>query len=120
MEQNWRPVEEMDRTHRWLMRCIWAIVVIISLGLLWSIRSEARAQGQRCAPLGAIEKNLAEQHKEKRIGFGVVSAAEVLLIYATKDGSTFTVLTLNSQGIACLVSSGVDLNLDGLTIGEGV
>jgi hypothetical protein len=118
--------EEWDQDHIENTRDIWRWVpygmLAAGAGLLamsWAF--EARAQGQPgCAPLKMIEDVLKKSYKEERIGFGIVNETTVLLFYASPEGKTFSVLSLNPQGIACPIAGGTDLDLEAVRPGRAI
>lgn len=116
----WHDAEiRMSRSHRWLMRGIWAIVIIIGLGLVWSVRAaEAQEQQARCRPLPVWQQGLQQQFKESVIGYGRVDDKNAVLFFATRDGKTFTILSVNINGMACLLAAGEDLDLSAMQVGE--
>jgi hypothetical protein len=116
-DQPWNDADAKD-AWRWVPRGL--VIAGIGLGALAWWLGDANAQTPPCGPLGNLEAHLKEQYKETRIGFGIVNSTTVILFYSTPDGKTFTIVSVNAQGIACLVSSGTDLDLDTIKPGRGV
>lgn len=67
----------------------------------------AHAQQQpQCAPTETLIKILADQYGERPVSYGT-SAAGVILLFASADGSTWT-LTLSQGRVLCIISDGTD------------
>ena len=67
------------------------------------------AYGQpACAPSKEIEAELQKQFQERRTAMGEMQAGGVLVIYATKDGKTWTAIREMPGGIGCFLTSGTD------------
>lgn len=97
----------MDRTFRRLMRGLGAIVLIIAIGLIWSVR-DAKAQGM-CMPLAALDKILSERFGEKPVGGGVAPTGKAAIqVYASAGGKTFSIVIAGTSGTACIVAVGRD------------
>ena len=67
--------------------------------------SPALAQ-QACAPTREVEAELARQYQERRVASGEMTAGGALVVYASKDGTTWTVLREMPGGVSCFVTSG--------------
>ncbi len=70
--------------------------------------STATAQQPQCGPWAVIQGSLKERYKEVPIGGGVVNDGMVVTVLAAIDGKTFSILTVNKQGVACFIASGTD------------
>ncbi len=82
------------------------VLFAIALALTWPMA--ATGQSRNCAAFGLVEQRLAERFGETPVGGGVVSAREVLAIYATNDGATWTLVSISADGEACILGGGVD------------
>jgi hypothetical protein len=114
---------EVPGGETWAVFRLGLIVTVIGLtiGFLAALAFPVSAQGQPgCAPLKMIEDVLRKSYKEERIGFGIVNETTVLLFYASPEGKTFSVLSLNPQGIACPIAGGTDLDLEAVRPGRAV
>lgn len=93
----------------WLRTLIWVVaahllVVIVILGI--AVR-QGMAQ-TRCAPLAVWVEGLKDRFAEIDIGGGRIGPQLVARVFASPDGSTFTILAVDPRGLACLVLSGDD------------
>lgn len=81
---------------------------IAALALLCA--SAAHAQ-QQCAPAGAMIAKLEGQFGETRRTGGTVGtevATDLMVIYANDETGSWTLLRLNANGTACMISSGMN------------
>ena len=49
-----------------------------------------------------------KKHKESQAAIGVASNGNLLEVYATADGSTWSIVMTNPQGVSCVVAIGKD------------
>jgi hypothetical protein len=78
---------------------------------LLSIATPALAQEQRpCGPLAEMEGKLAKEFHENRVqqGIGEMNGSHLTAVYATADGATWTIMTVDPTGVACVVDTGTD------------
>lgn len=72
----------------------------------------ARAEERRarvlslCGPWDAMKEKLASRYGEVPIGGGVVDGSTMLQVLASPDGSTWTLVTIDTAGMACLKGTG--------------
>lgn len=67
----------------------------------------AEAQQQMpCAKLAELTAGLAERYREKPVAAGLQANGQLLEIFASPDGSTWTALTTSPAGLACVVATG--------------
>lgn len=64
------------------------------------------ALAQTCAPTEAVEAELAKQFQERKTAAGEMRNGGVLVIYATKDGATWTAIREMPGGVSCILTSG--------------
>jgi len=69
------------------------------------LASPALAQ-QTCGPTRELEAELARQFQERKIAAGAMRTVGVLVIYATRDGSTWTAIREMPDGVSCFLSAG--------------
>jgi hypothetical protein len=63
-------------------------------------------QPPACAPLPAIEAELAREYGVARVAAAADQRGFVLAIYATADGKTWTAIRVMADGSGCLLGSG--------------
>ena len=51
---------------------------------------------------------LLEKHGESQVAAGLTSGGGLLEVFATEDGSTFTIVITTPHGTSCVVESGRD------------
>jgi len=66
----------------------------------------ALAQPAACGPTREVEAELARQFQERKIAAGEMKAGGILVIYATKDGSTWTAIREMPGGVSCFLTAG--------------
>lgn len=59
-----------------------------------------------CAPHAEALAILAKQYRERRVAAGVSNGGELVEVFATKDGATWTILVTAPNGISCIVAAG--------------
>lgn len=64
------------------------------------------ALAQTCAPTSQVAEEPLKQFQERKIAAGEMKAGGVLVIYATKDGSTWTAIREMPGGVSCFLTSG--------------
>jgi hypothetical protein len=98
------------RTGAELRRYAAAIPAIILLFASPAVAQETLpliVQGdQRCGDYAAIAAELAERYREQRIASGLDANGNVIAVFASRDGETYTVLRVQPTGPACIVSAG--------------
>lgn len=77
----------------------------IVTGLLASANAQAPAQ-QNCAMRLDVVSQLAERYSEAPVAIGLTDSGQLLEIFASKTGETFTVVLTMPNGVTCLVTSG--------------
>jgi hypothetical protein len=91
------------------------VLVILILATLF-LTAQAFAQQppqpprqQMCGPFGQMREQLASQYRETEIGTGMIGEGTALLmLFASPDGKTWTILQLSPQGVACVAAAGTD------------
>lgn len=61
-----------------------------------------------CAPLAAIAETLDARYGERAVAAGVDGKGRRLILYATGNGATWTIVVVRGGGAACVVFEGVD------------
>ena len=93
-----------DTIYRWIGR---GIVSTTAALLLVACCGGAEAQQRMpCAKLAEIAAGLAERYREKPVATGLQANGQLLEIFASPDGSTWTALTTSPAGLACVVATG--------------
>ncbi len=77
----------------------------LALGVLLSLGSEASAQTV-CLPHIEVVKQLGGQHSEVPVALGLADNGNVLEVFSTGNGSTWTIVMTMPSGKACLVAAG--------------
>ncbi len=77
----------------------------LALGLLLGIASETRAQTV-CLPHIEVVKQLGGQHSEAPVALGLADNGNVLEVFSTGNGSTWTVVMTMPSGVTCMMATG--------------
>lgn len=105
-----------------MARTILAGVVVVVVTFLMSFLTDAHAQvpgaPSICNSYPAIKQQLEDKYGEQIIAGGVASDGTVVLLFASADGATFTLLQLSPNGLSCLLKSGEAWQVRGLGVGE--
>lgn len=84
-----------------------ACSAFIAIGVLLVWQPWAGAQTPVCGPWAEVRKLFKEKHGEAPVAAGVAGTA-MIVVMATEDGKTFTVLMIGKNGMACGVAAGTD------------
>ena len=80
-----------------------AVLAIGSLATTFSAATDANAQTiSSCAPRQAVVDKLTEKYGETRQSLGVNRNILMMEVFANNDTGTWTVITTNPNGIACV------------------
>ncbi len=80
-------------------------VTLLALALLLGVRAPASAQSV-CTTHAEVTKQLESRHSESPVGIGLASTGQVLEVFTTGDGSSWTIVMTRPDGMSCLVASG--------------
>ena len=97
----------MDREQKRFTIAVSAIAAAGIAALAYAFSAtEADAQQRRCGPVKALTEWLAKKHNEAPIATAQLNQTAILQIWRNEDGSTFTAISINTAGIACMLASG--------------
>ena len=77
---------------------------VFSLSLFAAAATNAAVPS--CAPQEAIVAGLANQYSEASLGYGVAPTNQMVEIFASEGGETWTVVVHNPNGQSCIVAHG--------------
>ena len=77
---------------------------LLILGILFST-SIAQAQTY-CGNADEIKKRLSNKYSESVVAAGVTAGGWALEIMASEDGSTYTILATDPNGVTCVLGTG--------------
>ena len=66
----------------------------------------ANAQLQMCNSRADTVKNLEERFKEKTVAIGLAANGQVMEVWASEYGETYTIIITDPQGHSCMIASG--------------
>lgn len=66
----------------------------------------AFGQGTQCAPRAEIVKGLADGYGERPVNAGLANAGNVIEIFASEGGATWTLTVTTPQGVTCVLTAG--------------
>ncbi len=78
---------------------------LLALALLLGVRAPASAQSV-CTTHAEVTKQLESRHSESQVGIGLASTGQVLEVFSTGDGSSWTIVMTRPDGMSCLVAAG--------------
>jgi hypothetical protein len=84
------------------------LVLLIGFTLFSPLTALAQ---QNCGELTKMRTQLEKQYKEKLVVMGVTSKGELLTIFATRDGSTWTFILNYPNGKSCILGVGENLRV---------
>lgn len=82
------------------MRVLTAAIIAISL-----ISTSAIAQAV-CNKRETVLEHLAAKYKEAPVGMGLASNGAVLEILSSKEGTSWTIIATQANGISCVIAAG--------------
>ncbi len=91
------------------------LIAVIALMLL---PFAANAQGVACYQWETARKALEEKYHETIVGSGIINDKTVVIVFASPDGETFTLLSVGADGLACKILDGGGWNFDTPKVGE--
>lgn len=73
--------------------------------------SAARSQEQRCGTWETIKTFAAKTYGEAPLGGGLINQEQALIMLASPGGNSWTLVSLTTHGLACVLASGNDWHL---------
>ncbi len=84
-----------------------AAAVIAFLAVLFVFLAPVAASATpQCGPHDRITEVLTKKYQEKPSAFGVTNNGQLVEVYTTGEGSTWTILITSPDGVTCFVSAG--------------
>lgn len=71
------------------------------------VSSAATEPRSLCVPRDVLIRGLLDSYNERTVAYGIAGDGTLLEIFASPDGSSFTVVKTGVQGYACIVDTGV-------------
>lgn len=84
------------------------IVLAIAFLLPWIVAVGHVAATHNCGSKQAVTAMLAKKYRELPVAFGIPSDKITVWLYMTETASTFTLVTIYSDGRACIIAAGDD------------
>ena len=81
-----------------------AAAIALSLVGLGAPEAEARNVCMKHSDLTGV----LQKHKESQAAIGVASNGNLIQVYATEDGATWSIVMTNPQGVSCVMAVGKD------------
>ena len=89
-----------------IARTIGASVLAIAMMLvIWATSNPAAAQAV-CTTRSEVAKQLAGDHSEAPVAAGLAASGEVIEVFTSGDGATWTIILTRPGGKSCLVAAG--------------
>ena len=67
----------------------------------------ANAQGN-CFPRDEFLTGLSDRYEEKPVAVGLANTGQILEVFRSRDGATWTIILTDPEGISCLAAVGED------------
>lgn len=99
--------DEPDRVWIVFLIGVAAVLLCALMAVILSIRS-AGAQDMPCKPFAEIKETLARLYQEHETDFGQSGPQQVIVLFRSEGGKTWTLLSVNTAGIACVVGAGAN------------
>lgn len=81
-------------------------MILIAIAILATGFAATAAAQSACAPRAAILERFASQYGEAPIAAGLTSAALLIEVLASADGTSWTIIATSSDGMSCLIAAG--------------
>jgi hypothetical protein len=83
--------------------------VFLAAFLALALAPPAAAQQGACGPFEEFRDALENQFSERQVGGGIMAGNEaVIMLFSGPEGATWTMLAVNTQGVACILGVGTD------------
>ncbi len=107
----------MNRSER--LPILLYIIAVIALMLL-PFAAHAQEAAPPCGPWETARKLLEEKYHETIVGSGIINDKTVVIVFASPDGETFTLLSVAANGMACSLMTGGGWSFDIPKVGDPV
>lgn len=104
------PHNGRARGHQSLAGSIGVGLAIVAMAFIWWVVLGGTASSHvgPCGPWKELREKLGSIYRESPVAGGIVSPQFVVMILASQDGTTFSIVTISSEGCACMVLTGTD------------
>lgn len=82
---------------------IGALTFMVLSAPQWTRAATAQSH---CAPRAEVERSLAHQYREAPVAAGLSRDGEVVEVYSSNDGETWSLVVTRPDGKSCLVAEG--------------
>lgn len=111
MERDLAPIRMREYpTLAWRISSVVLIGSLVVAVVMYAATVLAHAQSGVCTLWPAMKESFAKSYDELPIGGGVINQQQIVTVMASPDGSTFTIVIVNSNGLACAVIAGTGWN----------
>ena len=80
--------------------------LLVFMGPVFLCASFAAAQGVPCDDHAKAQALLEEKYREAPVARGLDARGNMVEVYATKDGATWSILMTAPHGLACMIAAG--------------
>ncbi len=91
---------------RTLISFVAAALLLVGVIAFLAIFARPAAAQSNCGPMTRIAAALASRYGEAPVASGLSGSGAAIVLFATPDGGTFTVLVVRPDGTACGLASG--------------
>lgn len=109
----------LNRAATVLARSVGAVILILVIAVAAEnvARPTPAIAQTACGAHADIVKQLGDRYRERPIAAGLSSQGAIMEVFASKEGSTWTLVLTRPDGVSCLVATGESLQLLKLTKG---
>jgi hypothetical protein len=85
-----------------------AIATSVAISTAAGLVPMAQAQEALCLAYEDAAKLLTQKHQEAPTAMGLTSSGQVMQLFRSSDGATWTLMLVTPDGLACAMASGED------------
>ena len=75
-------------------------------GVMAQTQTPMQAQRQQCDERAKVIGHLAKKYQEAPVAIGVTSSGGLVEVLSSGDGTTWTIIVSNPNGVSCLIAAG--------------
>lgn len=83
---------------------MWKLGVFV---VMLTLSPAANAAGT-CGPRSDVQRQLDGRYREVQVGVGVATSGDLIEVFTSDNGTTWTIVVTAPSGISCIVATGVD------------
>ena len=84
---------------------LFVLAFLLSLSVIASWLPAA-AQQIPCRPFPDMKRALVDQFQEREAAVGQINGQQIVVLFSSEGGKTWTMVTVNTGGMACVIGAG--------------